>query len=133
VKLAEIFARPLTWWIVAVAIALVMLALAVNNDVYNLTSPPTLDNYVLLRKLYSVVAFAAVGYPVARARRAAGASSGPLVIGLMIAGYSAVIEVLQFALDPPWEGLASSLFDVVCGLGGGLIGAYVARPRIRAK
>jgi hypothetical protein len=129
VRLNEIFARPVAWWTAAAVVAVVMLAAAVNNSVYELTSPPSLDYYVVLRKCYSVIAFAAVGYPVARARRAEGASATPLVIGGIIAGYSAVIEILQYFMDPPYEGLLSNAFDVFCGLAGGWIAALVARPR----
>ena len=106
-----------------------MLALAVNNGVYDLTSNPSWDYYVVLRKIYSVIAFAAVGYPVARALRAAGLSAAPLVVGGIIAGYSTIIEIMQFFMDPPPEGLLSNAFDVFCGLVGGWIAALIARPK----
>ena len=107
--------------------ALVLLALAVNNGVYDLTSNPSWDYYIVLRKLYSIVAFAIVGYAVARARQTSGLSASPLVIGGIIAGYSTVIEIAQYFLDPPPEGLLSNAFDVFCGLIGGIAAALIAR------
>lgn len=125
-----LFSRPSTWWTIAALIGAVMCFLATNNTVYVTTSPPSFDFYVVLRKLYSVVAFAVVGYPAARARRAANQSASPLVVGGYVAAYSAFIEVLQYFLDPPPEGLLSNAFDVACGFAGGAIAAWIAARRI---
>jgi hypothetical protein len=67
-----------------------------------------------------------VGYPTARARALSGRSASPLVIGAIIAAYSAIIEVLQFVLDPPYEGFVSSVLDVAYGLAGGAFAAWLA-------
>jgi hypothetical protein len=128
-KFRELALKPWFWWTAAVVIAVLSFAAATSDDFYNLTSPPTFAYYIVLRKLYSVVAFAAVGYPVARARRAAGAAASPAIIGLFIAAFSTAIEIAQFAVESPWEGLASNLFDVACGFVGGWIGGMLARPR----
>lgn len=103
-----------------------MCFVATNNTVYVTTSPPSFDYYVVLRKFYSVVAFAVVGFPVARARLLAGRPASPLVTGAILAAYSAFIEVLQYFVDPPYEGLLSNAFDVFCGLVGGAIAAFAA-------
>src|SRR5579864_8510160 len=100
--------------------------MAVNNGVYTATSPTTLSYYVLLRKFYSIIAFAVLGYPAERARRASGWVAAPLLIGLWVAAYSGIIEVLQFYLDPPPEGLLSNAIDVACGFFGGYAGGLAA-------
>ena len=126
--LRALFAKPAAWWIVAGLAAVIFCFLATNDAVYVATSPPSFDYYVVLRKIYSVVAFAVVGYPVARARSAAGMSATPLVVGTFVGAYSAIIEVLQYFVDPPPEGLLSNAIDVLCGvLGGVLAAAIVAR------
>ena len=78
----------------------------------------------LLRKLYSVVAFALLGFIVQlalpRTRRP------ELRAALIVAAFSAVIEVVQ-KLDGAHEGLLSNALDVACGALGGWLGAVVAR------
>ena len=110
----------------AAVFSVVLLVAAVDNGVYEATSPTSLSYHVLLRKLYSVVAFAVVGFPIARARQLTGRSSTASSIGWVVAGYSALIEVLQFFLDPPPEGLLSNVIDVACGFVGGAIAAWLA-------
>jgi hypothetical protein len=74
---------------------------------------------LVLRKLYSVGAFAIVGIFAAALldgkRRALGCAA-------LVAAFSAVIEVVQ-KLSGSKEGLGSNAFDVGCGAVGGLIGA----------
>jgi hypothetical protein len=128
VNLRSLTSKPWFWWTAAAVIAVCAFAAATNDDFYDITSPPSFAYYLVLRKLYSVVAFAAVGYPVGRALLAAGRSATPIVVGLFIAAFSTAIEIAQYVLDPPWEGLASNLFDVACGFAGGWIaGAIIAR------
>jgi hypothetical protein len=110
----------------AAIFSVVLLVAAIDNGVYEATSPTSLSYHVLLRKLYSVIAFAVVGFPIARARRLTGRSAAASSIGLIVAGYSAGIEVLQYFLDPPPEGLLSNVFDVACGFFGGAIAAWAA-------
>ena len=73
----------------------------------------------ILRKLYSIAAFAIVGLFAAALlepkRRTAGCA-------LLVAGFSAVIEVVQ-KITGSTEGLLSNGFDIGCGAVGGLIGA----------
>lgn len=74
---------------------------------------------LVLRKLYSIGAFAIVGVFAAAlldgTRRALGCAA-------LVAAFSAVIEVVQ-KLSGSKEGLLSNAFDVGCGAVGGLIGA----------
>jgi len=126
VNFRAFFSKPAVWWGMAVVFSAVLLIAAVDNGVYEATSPTSLSYHVLLRKLYSVVAFAVVGFPIARARRLTGRSDSVSAIGWIVAGYSAVIEVLQLFLDPPPEGLLSNVIDVGCGFFGGAIAAWLA-------
>ena len=75
--LRGLFSRPAAWWTVAFGFALALCLAAVNNTVYEATSPASFDYHVILRKFYSIVAFAAVGYPAARARLIRGAARRP--------------------------------------------------------
>jgi hypothetical protein len=109
--------------------AIVLSGAALSGTVYETTSPTSLDFAVVLRKLYSLVAFALVGYLVARARRAARQPAAPLIIGAIVAFYSAFIEAMQSTLSWPPEGLVWSAFDIACGLVGGVLGALAAKPR----
>jgi hypothetical protein len=127
VNLRAFFSKPAAWWSMAAVFSVVLLVAALDNGVYEATSPTSLSYHVLLRKLYSVVAFAVVGFPIARARQLTGRSATASSIGWLVAGYSAVIELLQFFLDPPPEGLLSNVIDVACGFFGGAIAAWVAR------
>jgi len=73
----------------------------------------------IVRKIYSVVAFAIVGFfasPlfVARARLQTSA--------LLVMGFSLAIEIAQHAMGYP-ESLVSNAFDLACGALGGMLGA----------
>jgi hypothetical protein len=73
----------------------------------------------IVRKIYSVVAFAIVGFfasPlfVARARLQTSA--------LLVMGFSLAIEIAQHAVGYP-ESLVSNVFDLACGALGGVLGA----------
>ena len=75
----------------------------------------------IVRKIYSVVAFAIVGFfvsplfiPVVRLRTSA----------LLVMGFSLVIEIAQRGMHYP-ESLVSNAFDLACGAAGGLLGALV--------
>ncbi len=124
------------WRVIALATAGVLFALALRVDVYNATSPRGLSSilfgpdvvtfahpwwlslHIWVRKAYSVVAFAAVGFT---ADRALGPSRRRLLrAALLVAGYSLAIEVAQrifVAREPNLE----SLLDVVCGAAGGAL------------
>jgi hypothetical protein len=78
-------------------------------------------SFRILRKLYSVVAFAIVGFfaaPLFRARRRA------LSTALAIAAFSTVIEIAQ-RLTGAHESRLSNAFDIACGALGGLLGALL--------
>jgi predicted branched-subunit amino acid permease len=79
---------------------------------------------VLLRKIYSIVAFTIVGFLVDQAlphTRTRG-----LRAALVVAAFSAVIEVVQ-KLHHAHEGLLSNAIDVACGALGGWLGVVLAR------
>ncbi|GAC1598618.1 MAG: hypothetical protein NVS3B28_30600 [Candidatus Velthaea sp.] len=76
---------------------------------------------ILLRKFYSVVAFGIVGLLCAplvpKARRV-------LACGLLVAGFSTIIEIAQ-RLTVSHESNLFSAFDIGCGALGGVLGAMV--------
>lgn len=80
--------------------------------------------HVVLRKVYSIVAFALLGFVVhlalPRTRRPA------LRAALVVAAFSAVVEVAQ-KLRGAHEGLLSNAFDVACGAFGGWLAVTLAR------
>lgn len=105
---------------------------ATSNEVYDLTSPATLTFHVVLRKTYSIAAFALVGFT---ADKALGPSArAALRAALAVAAYSAAIEVVQ-AVRGSNEGVAWNVVDVLCGAAGGWLGVVArgirrARPRV---
>jgi hypothetical protein len=114
------------WTALAVAVAAVLFGLALSNEVYALTSPPSLSWHVLLRKAYSIGAFAILGYVSGRA--AYEWRLKPTIPGLTLAVglYSAAIEVAQF-LNGSTEGLGWNVFDTACGAVGGLLAGIALR------
>jgi hypothetical protein len=83
----------------------------------------------VLRKLYSIVAFAIVGFFAAamldERRRALGCIA-------LVAGFSTIIEIVQ-KLTGSREGLLSNAFDIGCGAVGGLIGAALWTGWLRLR
>lgn len=116
------------WTLIACGLAIVFFALALSNAVYELTSPFALSWHVLLRKVYSIVAFSLVGYTARRAFDEHGISRSPLVAIGAVAAYSGLIEIGQ-ALLGSHEGLLWNAVDVVCGAIGGLIGDVLVRAQ----
>jgi hypothetical protein len=116
------------WTIAAVVIAVALFALAISHGVYELTSPSWFALHVLVRKIYSVVAFALVGYLWRRAAAENGRSlqAGNLIVGVAL--YSAGIEVGQF-LHGSREGLGWNAFDILCGALGGALAVLVPARR----
>jgi hypothetical protein len=53
--------------VVAAALAAALFWAATSNEVYDLTSPSVLSFHVLLRKAYSIAAFALVGFTADKA------------------------------------------------------------------
>jgi len=120
------------WSAAAAVIAAVLFWAATSNEVYDLTSPPALVWHVLLRKAYSIAAFALVGFTADKALtpRAQARLRGALLVAL----YSAAIEIVQDVRGSQ-EGIAWNVVDVLCGAAGGWLGvvaARIRRPRRRA-
>ncbi len=103
---------------------------AVSQAFYELTSPSYLSWHVLLRKAYSVAAFATLGYLLRRSLAENGRTRVvvPCITG--VAAFSGLIEVGQFFAGSH-EGLAWNAFDVACGALGGFI-AVAGRVRTEA-
>ena len=110
----------------ALAIAAALFWAATSNEVYEATSPSSFSFHVLLRKAYSIAAFALVGFT---ARKALGASALTASRGaLLVAAYSAAIEIAQ-AVKGSHEGIAWNAVDVLCGAAGGWLGVVANRIR----
>jgi hypothetical protein len=112
------------WRSALLAAAIILYAVALSNQAYEATSPGWLPWHVLLRKTYSIGAFALIGFLLKRSRLRGleSVAAGAVVVGL----YSTAIEIGQY-VEGVREGLASSAFDVFCGIIGGALGAFVAR------
>lgn len=104
--------------------AVLLYAVALSNQAYEATSPSSFSFHVLLRKAYSIGAFAVIGFLIVRSRLPGlgGRWRAALAVGL----YSAAIEAGQY-LTGVREGLVSNAFDVFCGTVGGALGALAAR------
>ncbi|MBD5633561.1 MAG: hypothetical protein IAI49_03680 [Candidatus Eremiobacteraeota bacterium] len=121
------------WTLLTVLVAAIFFAIAVSRAVYELTSPSWLSWHVLLRKSYSIVAFAIVGYLGRRALGEwgrAGKTVATCVLG--VAAYSAAIEVAQY-VHGSREGLVWNAIDTLCGaLGGALATVDLSLRRVRS-
>ena len=108
------------WTIAALAAATALYVIACSDEIYKLTSPPAFSWHVALRKAYSVVAFALVGYLERRALLERGRTrvARDCIVGVAL--YSAFIEVGQFVLGSK-EGFGWNVFDTFCGALGGAI------------
>ncbi len=136
------------WIVLAILVAVAFFIVALSADVYEGTSPAHLASrlfgdggarlgrpfgislHIVLRKFYSVVAFAIVGWT---AQRALPPSSRPaLRMTLLVACYSAAIEYGQWRAGST-EGLGWNTFDVACGALGGYLAiaadGFIARLR----
>lgn len=111
-----------------IAAALTFFAVALNTDIYNETSPPSLAWHVLLRKIYSVGAFALLGFLFTNLVHACRRKISIMQAAAAVGAYSACIEVGQ-AYAGSHEGLAWNAFDTACGALGGAIG-HVADQRL---
>jgi hypothetical protein len=125
-------AGRLAWIAVALVVAAALFWAAISNEVYDVTSPHSLSFSVLLRKVYSIAAFALVGFTADKALRPS--VRAPLLIAVLVAAYSGTIEIAQ-AVRGTNEGIAWNVFDVLCGAAGGWLGVVagrIRRPRRRA-
>jgi hypothetical protein len=97
-----------------------LFAVALSNAAYEMTSPSSFAWHVLLRKAYSVGAFALVGYLLRRALQEHGRQRAFPTCVWAVAAYSAAIEIGQ-SLTGSREGYLSNAIDVGCGALGGFI------------
>jgi hypothetical protein len=118
------------WTYITLALAAAFYALALSHEVYDVTSPPGFSWHVLLRKAYSVVAFASIALCLRADLSTRGVSARPawFVCVMLLAAYSAAIEIGQ-ALHGSHEGAAWNAADIACGALGGALGAIVFRSR----
>jgi hypothetical protein len=121
--------RPIYWLIVTIISAAGLFYAATSNAVYEATSPPFLNWHVLLRKAYSIVAFAMLGTLVARFPPPRGRFA---VTTIALALYSAAIEWGQY-LGGVREGLAWNSIDVACGGIGGALGSWIFGTCFRGR
>jgi hypothetical protein len=115
--------QAILWWTLTIIAAAAFLFLASSDTVYNLTSPAG-PLQILLRKSYSLVAFALVGYPLSRALEASDNRRSTLFVATAVATYSLVIEIVQ-AIVGSHEGLVWNAVDVGFGFAGGYLGAEI--------
>lgn len=83
-----------------------------------------LSALVLLRKFYSIVGFAVIGFVVDKALLPARRPA--LRAALIVAAFSAAIEVVQ-KLHGASEGLLSEAIDIACGALGGYLAVTISR------
>lgn len=116
------------WTYITLALAATFYVLALSHEVYDLTSPHVLTWHIFLRKVYSVVAFAAIAAFLRAdlSERRVRPTNALVACMLALAAYSAAIEVGQ-ALHGSREGLAWNAVDVACGALGGALGALARR------
>lgn len=118
--------RKFLLWIAALA----LFGASLSPDIERATSPHILGLNVVLRKAYSVVAFAIVGFLLARVRNTN--RQDVLAVALLIALYSLAIELTQYALGSA-EGFYWNLIDVFCGFVGGYTGGAICVLTNRRK
>jgi len=109
-------------------LAAILFAVALSRSAYDLTSPDTLPFHLFVRKAYSIVAFAILGYLFGEMRAEAGRPVRPLVGGGVVGLFSLCIEIAQHFAGSQ-EGHRSNLADVEFGIIGGAIGAAIALVR----
>jgi hypothetical protein len=118
------------WRALAVVTAALLFWAATSNEVYDITSPERFSFHVLLRKAYSIAAFALVGLTADRAL--GGTARATLRGALLVGAYSAAIEFVQ-ARHGSHEGVAWNAVDVLCGAAGGWLGVVAGRIRRRRR
>ena len=104
---------------------------ALRSDVYEITSPTNLHWHTVLRKLYSIAAFATVGYLSGRLARSRSQWEIFWISVLVGANFSALIEIVQVFIAS--ESLKWHLIDVGCGAVGGAIGGVFAAAPWRRR
>jgi lipoprotein signal peptidase len=108
------------WTWIAVAVVTFFFAIALSDAVYELTSPSYFEWHVLLRKVYSLIAFAVVGAAFGRAAHEWNRPLSLLQTAFAVALFSSAIEVGQ-KLAGSNEGLTWNAIDAGCGALGGAL------------
>lgn len=116
--------RTAAWRAFTVASAIILYAVSVSGRAYNLTTPVTLAHHEIWRKTYALLAFALLGFALERSRFRR--VHGVLAAGIVLAVYSYAIELGQIIWKHSTETFADHTFDVVSGLAGGALGAFIA-------
>ncbi len=118
------------WTLIAVLTIAFFFTIALSDAIYEITSPSYLSWHVLLRKSYSIAAFALVGLTLGRAalewRRVLSLAQTTLAVAL----FSAAIEIGQKAMGSH-EGLTWNIFDTACGAVGGALAWLIDGRRLR--
>jgi hypothetical protein len=124
VRIRTLIDRTVAWRIFAAVSAVVLYAFSVSGRVYNLTTPATMPHHELLRKTLAVLAFALLGFALERSnvRRV----RGVVAAGVALAVYSYAIEIGQIFFRHSTETFFEHTFDVVSGLAGGALGAFLS-------
>jgi hypothetical protein len=107
-------------------------ALALSDVVYEATSPGSSPTHVIVRKLYSVACFALLGYFFSRVAPRAPVPISSLRAAVVIALYSAVVEIGQHVTGSR-ESLKWNAVDVALGFIGGAIGGAFGPLRWRRR
>lgn len=119
--------NPTAWWALTIIVALIFLFVASSDAIYEVTSPPG-PFQILLRKSYSIAAFAIVGFLFSGAIRTSGKRGSSALTAIAVGAYSLLIEIIQ-AFVGSHEGLSWNAIDVGCGIIGGYIGGALERLR----
>ncbi len=114
-------------WVFAIA-ALVILAISMSSGIDEAMGQETYTRHILLRKTYSVLAFALLGYVLTWSHKRT-STIALLLSGLAIGVFSGIIEYVQY-VGGGHEPRVWNAADVLMGLFGGLLGSlFYARPR----
>jgi VanZ family protein len=127
--------RAAAWRVFGILAAVALYTASISGPFYDLTTPVTMVNHELLRKIYAVLAFALLGFALECSRLRH--MRGVLAAGVALAVYSYAIELGQIFIDHAKETFAQHAFDVASGLVGGALGALAAllitAPHERAR
>lgn len=118
--------------LLAAGAAVGFFALALSDVVYEVTSPGSSPEHVIVRKLYSVACFAVLGYFFSRIVARASMPVSILRTAVVIALYSAAVEIGQH-MTGSHESLKWNAVDVALGFIGGALGGALAPLRWRRR
>ena len=112
------------YWVLALAAAAGFFVLAVNDAVYDATSPEGMPHHVIVRKLYSLGCFAVLGFLWRRSFPASGWARSIAGAATAIAAYSVLVELGQ-RVAGSHESIKWNIVDVVLGGVGGATGGAI--------